>query len=95
VTTNYNFDLHLIVFHNGVSKHDSTTVVVQSGPYYDFSKVVSYSGWGLAVGDHVNFRGRATLTSGRYSGSYDEEDWLITVTSGTCYADRPRRHDLA
>jgi hypothetical protein len=91
VTTNYDFWLHLIVFHNGTSKHDSTTYVVNSGPTYVFSKVVDMTGWGMQAGDHLNYRGRATIAAGPYRGRYDEKDWQITVSApGHCRAEKDR-----
>ena len=95
VTTNYNFKVRLTVYHNDVLKHDSTTFITQSGPFYDFSKVVDHTGWGLAVNDRLNYHGRATITAGPYRGQFDEKDWLVTVTSGTCRAVFARREDVA
>jgi hypothetical protein len=74
ITCDTNFTVNLRVYLNGVQKHNSTTPVYNSGPTYNFSKVVSMTGWGMADGDTLIYRGRA------YYGIYsDTEDWQITV----------------
>ena len=91
VTTDYDFDLNLKVYHNSVLKHDRTTFVVNDGPSYNYSEVVTISGWGLATGDSLLFRSKATLTEGPYQGSYATDNHTVTVSSpGTCFRERRR-----
>jgi hypothetical protein len=74
ITCDNNFTLTLSVYLNGVRKHLSNTIIYNAGPTYNFSKVVSMTGWGLKDGDVLIYRGRA------YYGAYsDQEDWQITV----------------
>jgi hypothetical protein len=85
VTCNYNFTLLLRVYKNGVQKHYSNTFCANSGPTYNFSKVVNMSGWGLNVGDTLVYRGRVTV-----GGVYDQEDWTVIVSGSTTYLEPGR-----
>lgn len=74
VTCDHNFTVSLQVFLNGVRKHTSITPCLNAGPTYNFSKVVSMTGWGMKDGDALVYRARAY-----YSAYSDQEDWNITV----------------
>ena len=74
VTCDTNFWLRLKVYINGTLKHDSLTYYPNSGPTKDVQKVVPFVG--LQDGYVMVYRGRATIAG---TGTYDEEDWEITV----------------
>lgn len=100
VRTDHDFWLDLKVFHNGVLKHESLTFVVNGGPSYRFDETVSHLRWGLAVGDGLVYRGRATLSGGPFRGAFDERDHRITASEpGACrslhrtHCNRGRRRD--
>ncbi len=84
VTANYNFWFKLKVYHNDIVKHQSNTYCTNGGPSFCFSKTVPHTGWGMQECDVLKYRGRATISGGPYSGSYDEEDWFITVSAPDC-----------
>lgn len=78
VTCNNNFYVTLKVYLNGTMKHQSITYCVNSGPTYNFSKVVSMTGWGMKAGDTLVYRGKA------YYGIYsDTDDWTVIVSGTT------------
>ena len=85
VTTDLNFWFHLRVFLNGDTKHYSRTLVIQSGPSYEFSKLVQgMNNWGMAVDDTLLYRGTAIG-----QGAGDTDDWTVTVEE-----DPITRHEL-
>lgn len=90
VTTDYDFDFNLMVYHRGTLKHDRTTFVVNDGPVYYYQETVGHSGWGLAEGDPLDYRGRATLTEGPYQGSSSGDVWSITVSAPGGFLPRRR-----
>jgi hypothetical protein len=92
VTCNTNFVVNLQVFLNGVRKHNTTTNVVNSGPTYNFSKVVSMVGWGMKVGDTLVYRGTATIPGTSYR---DVDDWTVIVSGSTTYLVPDRTRFLA
>ncbi len=76
MTCNTIFYVLLKVYLNGILKHESNTYVANSGPTYNFVKVVNMSVWGHQEGDALLYRGRAYIPRTPY---YDEEDWNVTV----------------
>ncbi|MHC4606694.1 MAG: hypothetical protein ACYTAF_07125 [Planctomycetota bacterium] len=80
VTTDYSFLFRLKVYHEGTKKHESLEYVVTSGPSVLYQKTVNFTGWGLSQGDELDFLGRATIRSGPYRGSYDEDHWYVIVS---------------
>jgi hypothetical protein len=80
ITTNYNFTFYLFVLNNGVQVDSHMWVILQSGPSYNFqSPPLSTSNWGLAIGNSIDYRGRAML-SARVGV---QVDWYVTVTAGS------------
>jgi hypothetical protein len=77
VTCNYNFSVNLKVYLNGVMKHQSVTCCFNSGPTYNFSKVVNMTGWGMKAGDTLLYRARA------YYSNYSDVDDLTVIVSGS------------
>lgn len=94
ITCNNNFWVRLKVYLNGVIKHDTNTFVANSGPSYNFSKVVNMTGWGLKAGDTLLYRGRATISG--QPGVYDKEDWTVIVSNPSTYLapDRVRPPEI-
>lgn len=80
VTCNWDFEVNLKVYHNGTLKYNHTTPVTNSGPTYNYSEVVSHVGWGLAVGDTLLYRAKATITRGPDTGAYDTDNLSVTVS---------------
>lgn len=96
VTTDYDFDLNLKVYHNDTLRHDTTTFVVNDGPVYHYSEIVDHTGWGLNTGDTLRYRGTATLTEGPYRGSWARDEHSVTVSDpGRCFLDRRREREWA
>jgi hypothetical protein len=89
VTCSTNFVVNLQVFLNGARKHNSNTSVANSGPTYNFSKVVSMVGWGMKAGDTLLYRGTATIPGTSYR---DVDDWTVIVSGSTTYLVPDRMH---
>jgi hypothetical protein len=83
ITTNYTFTFYLFVFNGNTQVYLNSWYVVQTGPSYNFqSPALSTSTWGLAVGNQMDYRGRAML-SARVGA---QTEWYVTVTNPTSMA---------
>jgi hypothetical protein len=66
VTTNYSFWFYLWVYNNGTNVYGGQWYIVNSGPSYNFtSPVLSTSTWGLAVGNVIDFKAKASISPTR------------------------------
>lgn len=94
VTTIYDFEYSLKVYRNSVLVDSSLEYVVNDGPSYSYARTFDCSRWGMATGNTILFRAKATIMEGPFLGVYDTDNLSLTVSApGTCFLEPRRRQD--